>query len=41
MGTISELDTFIEFDNSSFIKQQQLEQSGLIDSVPITGSINE
>ncbi len=41
VGTISELDTFIEFDNASFIKQQNLENSGLLDSVSITAFINE
>ena len=41
VGTISELDTFIEFNNESFIKQQILENSGLLDSLPITGFSNE
>ena len=41
VGTISELDTFIEFNNSSFIKQQVIENAGFLDSMPITGFQNE
>ena len=41
VGSIDNSHTFISFDNTSFLRQQSLEDSGVINSVPISGFTSE
>ena len=41
VGSIDNSHTFINFDNTSFLRQQTLEDSGVINSIPISGFTSE